>query len=239
MVVYNGAMKAVVLMAGKGSRMAKTHTGPKQLMHVAGKPILEHTLDNLPDIIDELTFVVGGPHEDAFRAHFAQGHYNGRPITFVQQENPQGTAHGYWTAQPHVDGRFLGFYGDDIIGADGLEALTRESDYALLARRVPDPGRYGVFTTDADGYLTGLIEKPTEPISDLVWTGALMMDAKDLNVRVPLSPRGEYEVTTLFLDLVHKHGKRFRVIETNEWIPVNDHHELERAHQSFAQNIAL
>ena len=54
-------MQAVVLLAGKGTRMAKDYEGPKHLLPVAGKPIVEHVLDRLPREVRELIFIVGGP----------------------------------------------------------------------------------------------------------------------------------------------------------------------------------
>src|SRR5260221_14574986 len=109
-------MKAVVLMAGKGTRMAKYYEGPKQLLPVAGKPVVEHALDQLPDEITELIFVVGGPHEGRIRDYFKNGEYGGKPITFVVQEEQLGLAHAYRMAEHLIDGRWLGMVADDIVG---------------------------------------------------------------------------------------------------------------------------
>ena len=78
-------MQAIILMAGKGTRMAKYYEGPKQLLPVAGKPVMEYLLDSLPEEITELIFVVGGPHEQTIRDYFKSGESHGRPITFVKQ----------------------------------------------------------------------------------------------------------------------------------------------------------
>src|SRR5690348_16551255 len=102
------SMKPVVLMAGKGTRMAKYYEGPKQLLPVAGKPVVEHALDQLPDEITELIFVVGGPHEQKIRDYFKAGRYGHRRITFVVQTEQLGLAHAFRTAEKLIDGRWLG-----------------------------------------------------------------------------------------------------------------------------------
>lgn len=54
-------MRAIIPGAGMGTRpRPHTHTVPKTLMHIAGKPILAHILDELVDVgVDEVVFVVG------------------------------------------------------------------------------------------------------------------------------------------------------------------------------------
>ena len=83
-------MQAAVLLAGKGTRMAKHYEDPKHLLPIAGKPIVEHVLDRLPNEIRELVFIVGRPHEDAIRQHFSNNTYGGQPISFRVQEEQLG-----------------------------------------------------------------------------------------------------------------------------------------------------
>jgi len=223
-------MQAVFLMAGKGSRMAKHLSGPKQLMDVGGKPVIEHTLDNLPDSVTSLVFVVGGPHEEALRTHFSKGHHNGRPITFVRQADPRGTADAFWQAHGTVSGPFLGLLSDEIIGKDTLHRLAAEEGHAILTRKVANPENFGVVIMDEDGYVRDFVEKPKEFISDLVWAGGMRSDDSFLSTRVPESPRGEFEVPAVILELT-KQGKRFNAVMTDEWHTVNDIHELNEARE--------
>lgn len=226
-------MQAVFLMAGKGSRMAKDLAGPKQLMIVGGKPVIEHTIDNLPVSVDSLVFVVGGPHEEVFRTHFASGKHGKRPITFVLQETPQGTAHAFWCAQDVVRGSFLGFYSDEIIGKVALQRLATESEGALLARRVSHPSQFGVLVVDDEGYVQNYVEKPQTFVSDLAVVGAFRFDEDFLTTRVEKSSRGEYEVPDVIMHLIHKDGKRFKVLETDDWFTVNDSDELQAVKEVF------
>jgi len=77
-------MQAIILAAGKGTRLRPlTHKIPKTLVSVAGKPILEHTLQALPPQIKEVVLVVGykGDH---IKRHLGDTHA-GRKIIYVQQ----------------------------------------------------------------------------------------------------------------------------------------------------------
>ncbi len=221
-------MKAVVLMAGKGTRMAKYYEGPKQLLPVKGKPVVEHMLDQLPSEITEYVFVVGGPHEATVREHFKSGEYHGRPITFVVQTEQLGLAHAFRTAQDLIEGRWMGMVGDDIFGPQGLKELA-SCDLGVLAYRVPNPANFGVLVTDDNGYLVRAVEKPKEFVSDLVWTGAMVMDTSFFTIDVPPSARGEYETPDVWTALIQQQGKKIKIVESEFWLPVNDKSQLEEA----------
>lgn len=223
-------MQAIILMAGKGTRWAKHFQGPKQLTAVAGKPIIEHLLDSLPNDITELVFVVGGPHEQAIRDYFKTGEYHGRPITFVVQKEQLGLAHAFQTARDAVpaDSRWFGSVADDIIDPAGIQQLFQR-ELAVLAHRVPDPSKFGVLVTDSDGYLVRAVEKPKEFISDLVWTGHMVMDERFFAADVAPSARGEYETPDVWTKLIQEQNAKIKVVEARMWLPINDKEQLQAA----------
>lgn len=221
-------MQAVILMAGKGTRMAKYYEGPKQLLPVNGKPVVEYLLDNLPAEVTELIMIVGGPHEEKIRQTFTNG-YNGRSVIFVKQEQQLGLAHAFWCAEPYVKGRWLGTVGDDIFGADDVKRLIATNELAVLASRVPNPQTFGVLVTDEQGYLTRAVEKPKEFVSDLAWMGAMVMDEDFFATKVEPSARGEYETPDVWMKLVTANQRKIKVVEGSLWLPVNDKAQLEEA----------
>lgn len=221
-------MKAVILMAGKGTRMAKHYDGPKQLLPVNGKPIAEYVLDAMPDEVDGFVFVVGGPHEDRVREYFKSGEYNGKPITFVVQEEQLGLAHAFSFAKDHVGDKWMGAVGDDIFDSRALKEMM-EFDLAVLASRVPNPKMFGVLVPDEQGYLKYAVEKPQEFVSDLVWNGAMVMDRQFFDVEIEPSGRGEYETSDVWVKLIEDHGRRIKIVESRFWYPVNDKDQLEEA----------
>jgi dTDP-glucose pyrophosphorylase len=220
-------MKAIILVAGKGTRMAKYYDGPKHLLPVAGKPVVEYVLDVLPAAVDGIVLVVGGPHEAKIREHFAAGEYGGRPIEFAVQEQQLGLAHAFASAKDVVDGQWLGLIGDDLLGANDLTKLL-DHDVAILAARTDHPENFGVLVTDQDGYLVRSVEKPKEFISDLIWTGHMLMNRQFFDLKVPPSARGEYETPDVWMAMIAA-GTKIKVVEADFWMPINDKAQLEAA----------
>jgi glucose-1-phosphate thymidylyltransferase len=227
-------MKAVVLMAGKGTRMAQYYEGPKQLLPVQGKPVVEHALDMLPEEVEGLVFVVGGPHEETIREYFKSGEYGGRKIEFVRQEEQLGLAHAFKVAKDLIDGRWLGMVGDDIFGPKGMKKLV-EHDLAVLASRVDHPENFGVLVTNEEGYLVKSVEKPKEFISDLVWTGAMVMDQSFFELEVEPSFRGEYETPDVWMKMITELNTKIKVVEADFWLPINDKQQLEEAERILTE----
>jgi dTDP-glucose pyrophosphorylase len=223
-------MQAVVLMAGKGTRMAKHYDGPKHLLPVAGRPIVEHVLELLPAEITELVFVVGGPHETTIRDYFSQGEHQGRPITFVVQREQLGLAHAFKTARDVVSGRWLGMIGDDILGPEDLSHLVQQ-EIGLLAARTDHPENFGVLVADNAGNLVRSVEKPKEFVSDLVWTGHMVMDERFFEAEVPPSARGEYETPDVWMKLIADFNAKIKIIEADFWLPINDKDQLAQAEE--------
>ena len=237
-------MQAVVLMAGKGTRMARYYEGPKQLLPVAGKPVVEHALDMLPKEVEKLVFVVGGPHEQTIRKHFRSGEYGGRPITFVVQEEQLGLAHAFGVAKdlvagPSVDSgshRWLGMVGDDIFGPKGMQELVKY-DLSVLSSRVEDPENWGILVIDEEGYLIKSVEKPKGFVSNLAWNGAMVMDESFFEVEVEPSARGEYETPDVWMKLIKERNKKIKVVEADFWLPVNDREQLEEAERMLSNQL--
>ena len=166
-------MNAIIPVAGQGKRLRPhTHTQPKVLMNVAGKPILAYILDDLRDLgVDEIVFVVGYLAEKveefvkeqyAFRAHF------------VYQDEPKGNGHAIYVAREYLTGPTLIVFGDTIVEAD-LQAAVRMPHSAIGVHRVQDPRAFGVVELDGDGFVRHLWEKPETPPSDLAVVGVYMI----------------------------------------------------------------
>lgn len=220
-------MKAVVLMAGKGTRWARDFAGPKQLMPVAGKPIAEHALDMLPKEIDSFVFVVGGPHEQTLRNYFGE-EYKGRPISYVVQTEQLGLAQAFGFAKDIVGNeKWLGMVSDDIVGPKGLAELVKQ-ELGILTAKVKNPENFGVCVTDDKGYLVRSVEKPKEFICDLAWTGHMVMDGRFFAAGVTPSARGEYETPDVWMKLIQG-GAKIKVVESEFWLPINDKAQFEEA----------
>lgn len=220
-------MQAVILAGGRGRRLRPiTDTIPKPLVPVLGRPIVSYTLENLPVEIDEIIFVIGYKGEMIRRA-FGKRTF-GRPVYYAVCNKLIGTGYAIRQAAPLIRGKFLLLYGDDVFGAGGLKRLIRH-DWVLLLWRVEQPENYRVVVTDRNGHVVRLVEKPTEFVSDLTWTGAGVFGLELLAVDTSSCRREKYEeVPDMFCALI-KHGVKFKTELADLWLKGNTCEQIKAA----------
>ncbi|MEU5839946.1 glucose-1-phosphate thymidylyltransferase [Streptomyces diacarni] len=196
-------MKALVLSGGAGSRLRPfSHTTPKQLVPVAGKPVLFHALDALTAAgIDDIGLIVGEADGPVSRAVRERPGFDAR-VTCIAQDAPRGLAHCVLIARDFLgDDDFTMYLGDNIFQGgitDTLDAFRARRPTAQLAvRKVTDPGQYGIAELDAEGRVIALQEKPEHPRSDLAITGAYVFTSEIHEAVRAIGPsaRGELEIT--------------------------------------------
>ncbi len=196
-------MKGLVLAGGAGSRLRPiTHTSAKQLVPVANRPILFYGLQQLRDAgVTDIGIIVGDT-APAIEAAVGDGSELGINVTYVPQDEPLGLAHAVLTASDFlVNDDFVMFLGDNLIeGGIGhvVEAFERDRPAAqLLLKQVVEPERFGVAVLDDDGQISRLVEKPTDPPSDLALVGVYLFTSSILDAARAIEPswRGELEIT--------------------------------------------
>lgn len=165
-------MKAVVLVAGKGTRMEPlTSDCPKVMLQVANKPVLEHILDSAIEAGIEGFVFITGYLEEQIKAHFGDGSKWGVSIEYVQQKEQLGTANAIGYARGHVEGAFLVLNGDMLIGQKDLKALvSRKEEAVICVKEVENPSDFGVLET-RDNRVIRIIEKPKNPPTNLANAG--------------------------------------------------------------------
>ena len=85
-------MKAVILAAGKGTRMRElTDEQPKPMLKVQGKPILEHILQGLVAADIRQVFIVTGFRAEMIESYFADGTKWGAHMAYGRQTVQDGT----------------------------------------------------------------------------------------------------------------------------------------------------
>ncbi len=198
-------MQAVILAAGEGVRMRPlTLERPKALVSLAGKSLLEHTLDVLPDVVDEVIIVVGYKG-DMVREHFGP-HYKGRELKYIEQKQKLGTSDALRTAASLLrPGKpFLVSYADDLHDKASIEKMLAHS-LAALTYRVADPRKLGVAITDESGKILEMEEKPERPATDLAVIGVYLLDDRIFNYEADRHPNGEYYLTTMVAKMAKDH----------------------------------
>jgi bifunctional UDP-N-acetylglucosamine pyrophosphorylase/glucosamine-1-phosphate N-acetyltransferase len=225
-------MQAVILAAGEGKRMRPlTLECPKPLITVAGRPILEHIFDALPSEVDEILLVVGYKG-DMIREYFGDS-YKGRNIRYVHQWMPAGTAHALSMAEPLLrDERFIFMNGDDL---HGTGAFTEALAYplALLAATHSDPSKFGVVELREDGTLASIIEKPEVPPTNLISTGAMILDKRIFDYEAVRHESGEYYMTYPLGLLAKEHP--IQVITQGLWLPIGCPEDIKIAEERLEE----
>jgi glucose-1-phosphate thymidylyltransferase len=216
-------MRALVLSGGEGSRLRPiTHTSAKQLIPVAGTPILFHALEAIADAgITEVGIIVGQTAAEV-RSAVGDGSRWGLQVTYIPQDAPLGLAHAVITAREFVKGQpFLMYLGDNVL-LEGLSRFVQEfernrPDAQIFVARVPEPERFGVAVLDGDRVVR-LVEKPREYVSDLALVGVYLFGDSILEAADTLEPswRGEYEITEAIQWLVD-HGRTVRAEMVEGW----------------------
>ena len=211
-------MQAVILAAGKSTRTYPlTLTKPKPLLKVAGKTIIEHNLEQLTGLVDEVYIVVG--YRAEMIKEFIGEQFKEIKVKYVIQEEVVGNADALKKVKGKIKDRFILMFGDDLYSRKDIERLLK-CDNAILAQKVEDPTRFGVLKVDEDRFIE-VVEKPKKFISNLVNIGCFLFDKDifDSLEKVGLSKRNEYELTDAYNMLAKK--KEIKVVEVKDyWLPI-------------------
>ncbi len=214
-------LRAIVPVAGVGTRLRPhTHTLPKVLIHVAGKPILGHILDELKHIgVTEVVLVVG--YMGDMVIDYVKKNYDFQ-VNFVHQEELLGLGHAILLTKEFFDEEpVMIVLGDTIFKADFKAVLKGDSSY-IGVKEVADPRRFGVVEL-SEGRIRNFIEKPEVPPSNLAIVGLyylrntrLLFQCLDNLVKEGKRTAGEFQLTDA-LQMMLKQGEEMRTFLVEGW----------------------
>jgi glucose-1-phosphate thymidylyltransferase len=205
-------MKGLLLSGGSGTRLRPlTHSGPKQLIPVANKPVLIYALEDLKKAgITDIAVILGLNGREQVIERIGDGARYDVNVSYIDQGAPLGIAHAVACAEDFM-GRdpFVVYLGDNIL-RHGIAPLITEfneggCDAVIALQRVSDPQRYGVAELDDTGSrLVQLVEKPKEPKSDLALVGVYLLTAPIFDAIRQIEPswRNELEITDAIQKLI-------------------------------------
>ncbi len=249
-------VKVIIPTAGLGARLRPhTHTTAKPLLHVAGKPVLGHILDNLVKQldIDEVIFVTGHLGEQIEQR--VKANY-GFKASFVEQKELLGQAHAIACARSHVKphDHVLIWFVDTISDAKLGELADLKEDGLVYVKEVQDVSRFGVVLTDKNSMITGFVEKPKKPIASklvniglyFVKDGTLLMKCIDELMKEKMQTKGEYYLVDALGMMIHKGsvlvaktvsvwedcGKPDALLKTNRYFLDSGAHYAGKTHNS-------
>ena len=238
-------MKAVILAAGKGTRMgALTEELPKPMLPVEGKPILEHIISGITaQGVREVCLIVGWKAE-VIREYFGDGSMPGIEINYAMQEVQDGTGKAPELAKRFVgDDSFLLTYGDILVRADTYAQMIArfgEDDFSGLITVTPgeDVRKGAINFFDNSFCLKKIVEKPSnEQLNQLrtegwlkdtepIWYNAGIYIFKpvlfDHTAKLQKSPRGEFELTDAIETMIDASETIAGAKIEGRWIDVRD-----------------
>lgn len=227
-------MKAVIPVAGIGSNLRPhTHTQPKPLIPVAGKPILGHIIDNLIEAgITDHVFIIGYMREKI--QEYVELHYEGRiQMEFVVQEPRKGLAHALWVSREAIKDseEILVVLGDTIFGVDTRKVLELEGSI-LAVSQVEDPRKFGIAILDDKEKVKMLREKPEIPTSNLGLVGmykispvSVLIEELEKMMQQAIPDGHEYPLVDALMGMIHR-GYVFRVHKVEHWFDCGERKSL-------------
>ncbi|HMP67633.1 MAG TPA: sugar phosphate nucleotidyltransferase, partial [Candidatus Paceibacterota bacterium] len=214
-------MKAIILSAGKGTRMAHlTVETPKPLLHFQGESLLENKLKNISDLVSEIIIVVGYFGEK-IKKEFGDS-YNGKPIRYFEQTTLLGTADALWTAREYLQStpteNFMVLMADDIYSRTDLEKLskTAQNEWAMLcydSDRLPATAK---FIVDESMHLLDIVADPEGKINyNYIYTGACVLTKEIFETEMTKIDNGEFGLPQTIQKCAEKID--IKIILTKDW----------------------
>ena len=218
-------MKGIILHGGHGTRLRPlTHTGPKQLLPIANKPMSQYCVESLNDAgITEIAIIIGGVGADKVKEFYGDGGNFGVKFTYFQQDYPKGISHAINLCKEFVGNeKFVVFLGDNIIQKSIKEYVNEfkksDSTASLLLCEVSNPSSFGIAELN-DNEIVKIVEKPKEPKSNLAVTGIYFLTPLIFEIIKNLKPswRNELEITDALDQMLEKNYKIIYHMITDYW----------------------
>jgi len=237
-------MKGILLHGGHGTRLRPlTHTGPKQLLPIANKPMSQYCIESMKEAgVTEIAVIIGGIGSNKVREFYGNGENFGVKIFYIEQESPKGIAHAIGLCQNFIGNeKFLVFLGDNIIHKNihdyANEFLKSDDDASLLLCEVENPSRFGIADMDNDK-ITKIMEKPKDPPTNLAVTGIYFLSSKIFEIIENLKPswRNELEITDALQILLSENNKISYHVITDYWKDTGTPEDIIDANKTILEN---
>ena len=218
-------MKGIILHGGHGTRLRPlTHTGPKQLLPIANKPMSQYGLETMKNAgINEIAIIIGGIGSQKVKEYYGTGKKFGVKISYIEQDLPKGIAHAVGLCKEFVNNeKFLVFLGDNIISKSILDFTENfkksDDDASILLCEVDNPSRFGIANIK-ENKIIEILEKPKNPPTNLAVTGIYFLTPLIFEIIKDLKPswRNELEITDALDQLLKMNKKISHHIITDYW----------------------
>jgi glucose-1-phosphate thymidylyltransferase len=222
-------LKIVIPTAGWATRMRpQTWSKPKPLVSVAGKAVIDHLLSTFhsvpdPEAVEYVIIFSPGLGETQIPP-FMKEHYPSLKVNYVLQPVMRGQSDALYLARQYLTGPSIICFSDTLIETDFNFLKDEKNEAVAWVKPVPDPRRFGVAETDAQGRVTHLVEKPTSLENNRVVVGCYYFrESRDLvsaiqeQMKRGTSLKGEYFLTDS-INIMIEHGLKMRTQIVEEWL---------------------
>lgn len=220
-------LKIVIPMAGLGTRLRPhTWSKPKQLVEIAGRPLIDHVLammDSLPRTLPREYVFITGYLGDQVQAHMDTFHPDLR-VHYAEQRQMLGQSHALYQARTHLHGPMLMVFADTLVETNLAFLGDEPAEAVAWVREAPDPRRFGVAEADAAGWVRRLIEKPQTLDNRQVVVGFYyfpdseqLVDAIEEQLVQDIQVRGEYYLADA-VNILLGRGMRMRTQPVSVWL---------------------
>lgn len=216
-------MKLIIPMAEKSTGLGPhSHSTPKALIHVAGKPLIAHVLDSVSDLkADKVIFIVDDNYPE-LREHIKKN-YSFEAV-YIKQRELKGSAHAIYGAKNHAkDDEILILFGDSLVEVNLSKLSKCQHEGIIWTKKVDDPRKFGVVFS-YDGKISRLIEKPENPISDLAMVGMYyfkkgsdLFDAIQHILKHEMTTGNAYQLTDAIQVMINN-GILLNSENVNDWL---------------------
>lgn len=197
------------------------------MVEVNGRPILEHSLKNLPKEIDEIVLVIGYLG-DVIKNHFGSS-FNGLKIKYVYQPEAKGTGDALYRAKDFIkEEAFMLLYADDLYHPADLQECVSDAP-TVLVKESEHPEKFGVCLVDKNGMLLDILEKQANPPGNLVNIGVYALDSGIFSVPQVFLLNGESNLAAQIGNWAKT--KRIKTVKARFWHPIGYPEDILKAEE--------
>lgn len=238
-------MKGIILHGGHGTRLRPlTHTGPKQLLPIANKPMSQYCVEALIQAgIKDIAFIIGGTGSNKVREYYGDGEKFDAKFSYIEQDYPKGISHAISLCQDFIKNeKFIVFLGDNIIQNKINEYVsnfqTSNAEASLLLCEVKNPSQFGVADIKNEK-IVKIVEKPKNPSSNLAVTGIYLLTPYIFEIIKKLKPswRNELEIADALQMLIEEKKEIIYEIITDFWKDTGTPNDIIEANRTILENM--
>jgi len=238
-------MKGIILHGGHGTRLRPlTHTGPKQLLPIANKPMSQYCVETLIQAgIFEIVFIIGGVGAEKVKEYYGNGEKFGAKFSYINQDYPKGIAHAISLCEDYInDEKFIVFLGDNIISKNisdyVLNFQKSNAAASVLLCEVDNPSQFGIAEVK-NNKIIKIIEKPKNPSSNLAVTGIYFLTPHIFQIIKKLKPswRNELEIADALQMLIQEKKELIFETITDYWKDTGTPKDIIEANRKILENM--